>query len=141
MNQLAPIATKLGKLIPMLSSDKDGEVVAAARAIGRALNGAGLDYHVLAAAVTTPPVPVYPTFKPAAPARPHWKSAAGSHDPARLQHLAHALFCESLSHRLRANEADFIASMIERLSAGRSATEKQAAWLDAIYRRLTGRGR
>lgn len=34
---LAPIAGRLGKLVPMLSSDQPGEVVAAARAIGRAL--------------------------------------------------------------------------------------------------------
>jgi hypothetical protein len=37
MSTLAPIADKLGKLIRLLSSDKDGEVLAAARAIGRAL--------------------------------------------------------------------------------------------------------
>jgi hypothetical protein len=34
-------AEKLEKLIKMLSSDHDGEVVAAARAITRTLNGAG----------------------------------------------------------------------------------------------------
>jgi hypothetical protein len=44
-------AEKLEKLIKMLSSDKDGEVVAAARAIQRTLNGSGSDVHELAARI------------------------------------------------------------------------------------------
>jgi hypothetical protein len=35
MSTLAPIADKLGKLVRMLTSDHDGEVVAAARSINR----------------------------------------------------------------------------------------------------------
>jgi hypothetical protein len=42
MSTLAPIADKLGKLVRMLTSDHDGEVVAAARSINRALKSAGL---------------------------------------------------------------------------------------------------
>lgn len=41
------IPAKLAKLIPMLSSPMDGEVVAAARAIEKSLKGAGLDWHDL----------------------------------------------------------------------------------------------
>lgn len=141
MSQLAPVSDKLSKLLPRLASPHDGEVVATARAIARTLQGAGLDFHTLAAAVSTPPVPAYPTFKPAPQSRPNTRAAAGADSATRLRHLAHAQLCLSLSHRLRSSEAEFITSMIERLSAGRSATEKQAAWLDAIYRRLTGRGR
>ena len=49
MNALSPIDNKVAALIPRLASDKDGEVVATARAIGRQLNKAGSDWHDLAA--------------------------------------------------------------------------------------------
>jgi hypothetical protein len=39
---------KIGKLIKMLSSSNDGEVVAAARAIMRTLEAEGTDIHELA---------------------------------------------------------------------------------------------
>ena len=48
MNALTPIANKLGKLIRLLSSDRDGEVVSAARAISRTLDSEKLDIHALA---------------------------------------------------------------------------------------------
>jgi hypothetical protein len=44
------------KLLPLLASEHDGEVVAAARAIGRTLAAAGLDWHALANAIQTLPV-------------------------------------------------------------------------------------
>ena len=44
---LAPIAPKLAKLLPLLGSDKHGEVVAAALAVGRTLASAGADWHDL----------------------------------------------------------------------------------------------
>ena len=51
MNPLAPIAGKLGKLIRLLSSDKDGEVLGAVGAIKRTLKSANLDVHDLAGLV------------------------------------------------------------------------------------------
>lgn len=39
---------RLAKLILMFASDKDGEVVNAVRAVGRSLEGDGLDFHYLA---------------------------------------------------------------------------------------------
>ena len=50
----ASIATKLGKMLPMLSSDKSGEVAAAAAAIGRILATVELDWHDLAKRVAEP---------------------------------------------------------------------------------------
>jgi hypothetical protein len=48
MNQkLTPVAPRLGKMLLTLSSPHDGEVVAAVRAIERALRGAGHDWHDL----------------------------------------------------------------------------------------------
>ena len=45
---LAPIAEKIKRCLRLLSSDNDGEDVAAARALNRTLKGANLDIHVLA---------------------------------------------------------------------------------------------
>jgi len=53
MADLSPIAAELAKLVPLLSSDKDGEVVAAVRAIKRKLDKAGGDFHDLALAITS----------------------------------------------------------------------------------------
>jgi hypothetical protein len=46
-----PSTPKLGKLVALLSSDKDGERLAAIAAIDRTLQSAGLDFHDLARAV------------------------------------------------------------------------------------------
>lgn len=47
------LSRKLEKLIPMLSSDRDGEVLAAVRAISGALASEGLDWHDLASTLST----------------------------------------------------------------------------------------
>jgi hypothetical protein len=44
---LTTIAAQLGKMIPRLGSNHDGEVVATARAIERVLRGVGHDWHDL----------------------------------------------------------------------------------------------
>ena len=46
------LASRLGKLIPRLASDSDGEVFATVRAIRAALAAEGLDLHDLAATLT-----------------------------------------------------------------------------------------
>jgi hypothetical protein len=45
---LAPIAAKLGSLVRLLSSNRDGEALAAIRALGRTLKAHGADFHALA---------------------------------------------------------------------------------------------
>ena len=47
MSALDPVTDKLGKLLRLLGSNQDGEVIATARSIVRVLKGAGLDLHVL----------------------------------------------------------------------------------------------
>ena len=54
MTDLAAIAEKLGRYVRLLSSDQDGEVVAAAHAIVRVLKTAGADIHTLAKHIETP---------------------------------------------------------------------------------------
>jgi hypothetical protein len=48
MTDLSSIAEKLAKFVRLLASDKDGEVVAAARSIDRVLKSIGADFHDLA---------------------------------------------------------------------------------------------
>jgi hypothetical protein len=51
MSALTPISGKLAKLLRMLSSSREHEVVAAAQALNRTLQSAGTDIHALAAIV------------------------------------------------------------------------------------------
>jgi len=52
------IAARLGRLLPRLGSNYDGEVVATARGIGNVLQGAGCDWHDLVQALLpSPPLP------------------------------------------------------------------------------------
>ncbi len=83
MSLPAPVAIKIRKLLPLLGSDKDGEVLGAARAIHRTLQSAGSDLHDLAARLegnnapdpkldADPPPQAWkppPRRKPAAPCR------------------------------------------------------------------------
>lgn len=120
MSALAPIADKLGKLLRLLSSDRDGEVVAAARGIERTLKNAGLDIHALAAAVEGDG------------ARRDAGHSSGSGD--RLSWHAIACECAAKPNRLRdQKERDFVADMVRWTVRGGEPTEKQAKWLRSIY--------
>ncbi len=74
---------QLGKLIPRLGSEFDGEVIATARAIERTLKAAGRDWHDLANALRAPPT--------------DWRSVAR--------------FCADHQGQLSARELDFIISI------------------------------
>src|SRR5262245_348634 len=49
--ELLPTKTQFGKLLRLLASDKDGEVIAAVAAIKRTLASRSLDFHDLADAI------------------------------------------------------------------------------------------
>jgi hypothetical protein len=117
-------AERLEKLFLMLSSDHPGEVVAAAQAIGRALKADGSDWHVLASRLKNPDKP---------------KSRKAARDaPPDDWHVMHE-FCldrdHRRDHRLRPREREFIDSIGNWRG---DLTEKQYAWLVAIYQRLGG---
>jgi len=54
MTTLAPTAGKLQRFIRLLAGDRDGEVLAAARALIRTLESNGADIHILADAIIQP---------------------------------------------------------------------------------------
>lgn len=130
---------KIGKLIPRLASDHDGEVVATARAIIRSLQSSGSDLHDLASALSKPPREkivyrekvVYREREPAVTEAPEmddtfsFKKIRATAD--RLLDPAH---CE-----MNANESKFVRQM--RIGAHKykgkfRMTVKQANW----FRRL-----
>ncbi len=116
MTALAPVVPKIAKLIPRLASNHDGEVVATVHAIRRVLEGAGLDLHVLAASLDEQP-------------------ATASDLPSTWLELA--TWCRNIGqHRLTLKEFCFVSDMAHALVCDGEPTEKQAAWLRAIYAKL-----
>jgi hypothetical protein len=110
---LAVVAPRIGQLIRLLGSDKDGEVVAAARALGRTLTSIGADFHTLA-----------DTIERSAPA-----AHCGCED-----HRAIARRLLDSGARLSAKEWSFVADMANRFG---SLSERQEAWLRAIFERVS----
>ncbi|HVG49329.1 MAG TPA: hypothetical protein VM899_14480, partial [Rubellimicrobium sp.] len=74
MTDLSPILPKLSRLVPRLSSDADGEIVATVRAIDRALRGAGFDWYDFTSALTPALPPPKPPPRPGRPER--WRDLA-----------------------------------------------------------------
>lgn len=117
MTALAPITPKLQKLLPLLSSDQPGEVVATAAAIGRALAGAGATWHDLAAALTAPP-----------PRREERNiDIMAMLDALRRPHAI-----------LNQWERKFVADLSARVQRGKRLTPKQTAALKKIFEERIG---
>jgi hypothetical protein len=83
-------ADKLGKLLRMLSGDKDGEVLAATAAIKRTLAAEGSDIHALADSLCRPQP--QPREEPRRPDDPDWHAIASE--------------CEAHSGRLTEREQE-----------------------------------
>jgi hypothetical protein len=144
-----PIADKLGKMIRMLSSDRDGDVIAAARAIGRLLRNEGLDIHALAEGIENPNGNAlneaemkklydagYDAGVRAAENKHHGAGDFANVDGTPSWH-AIALFCQRQDDRLREKEREFVHDMAAR-TVWCEPTEKQAKWLKSIFYRLGG---
>jgi hypothetical protein len=150
MNALTPIANKLGKALRMLASDRDGDVIAAARAIGRLLRNEGLDIHALAEGIEKPNGGVlteaemkklynagYDAGLCAAENKHHGPNDFANVDGTPCWHEI-ALFCQQHGDHLRDKEREFINDMASR-TVWCEPTEKQAKWLKSIFYRLGGR--
>ncbi|WP_262299709.1 hypothetical protein [Microvirga sesbaniae] len=121
MPDMAIIAPKLSRLIPMLATDHDGEVIAAVRAIDRTLKSAGMDFHNLVEALCYRQPSSIPVS--AAAPEPH---------PRSLLDIAN--WCRThAAGRLTSTERKFVCDMVERLSQGRQISQKQENWLRNIY--------
>ena len=139
---LSAIAKKrLTLLIPMLASDKDGEVVASVRQIARTLAAEGKDFHDLVKMLSSEPTIVYQTVfrdrpekkpQPETSRRKQWDFGG----QAEGDWIEKADFCADHLDMLSEREAEFVQDMTRKLRRYGDPTEKQAAWLDAIYHRI-----
>ena len=137
---LSAIAKKrLTLLIPMLASDKDGEVVASVRQIAKALAAEGKDFHDLVRMLAQEPTVVYQTVfrerpepKPNASRRKQWDFGGQSEG----DWIEKADFCADHLDMLSEREAEFVQDMTRKLRRYGDPTERQASWLDAIYHRI-----
>ena len=148
-NDLASIASKLGKLIRMLSSSQDGEVLGAARAIVRTLANAGLDVHALAAGIGADDKKFSEEeareIYQHGVAEGRWVAEQERSGPFfRNVNLNdepswHDIACECAARgaQLRDDrERKFVSDMVRWTVHGGSPTEKQAKWLRSIYARI-----
>jgi len=135
---LAPIVSKLAACIRMLSSDKDGDVINAARGLVRMLKGAGADIHVLADRVERRKLydRGYQDGVRAAENKFHGNEDFRDANTTPTWHDM-AKFCQRRSARLGSRERDFIDQMAER-TVWRDPTERQGQWLKGIWHRLGG---
>jgi hypothetical protein len=117
------ILPRVGSLLRMLASPADGEALNAARALGRALGGVGLDLNDLAEVVEHPPTPMV-LHREAAPVRGHRAprtSSPGSVEltPTRRRQVIDGLTRALARGALSAWEDDFAASIITTLQGRR----------------------
>jgi hypothetical protein len=143
---LAPIADKLRRLARLLSSDRDGEIVAAARALNRTLKSAGLDIHSFADSIGR----ANGKFTEADALEIYQRGVEdGRHEAERegtfrdvnenKQPSWHTIAVECSKHpgRLRNDrERAFVQDMVARTVRGGKLTEKQSDWLRACYARV-----
>jgi hypothetical protein len=122
MNRFAQIWPRLRQLVLMLSSSQDGEVVNAARAIGRALQNVGADWHDLVAGLSGL----------STSGGPQPKGQHETHRDTRDWHVMHDACLRHLN-RLRPRELEFVLSLKEWRG---DLTEKQFVWLESIYARI-----
>lgn len=118
---------RLSKLIPMLSSDKQGEVIATVAAIGRTLQSAGFDWHDLARNIGNH-MP-HQTYK-----HPQYKKPKPKPNKFEVWHVV-AASCIELGekHGLTHKEYEFLMGVIDRTNC---PTPKQMNWLHDIEAKL-----
>jgi hypothetical protein len=111
---LLGIAPTLAKLIRLLSSDRDGEVVASVHAMCRLLASIGLSLHDLADAIELP-------------------AQTSQHDDDADDWRVMAKACAQCRHLLSDRERSFVATMVRWRG---KPSRKQRDWLEAIYDRI-----
>jgi hypothetical protein len=128
---------KIGKLLKLLSSSNDGEVVAAARAILRTLDAEGTNIHELAERVEgrkLSQAEMQRIYDKAFAAGKNAAAANASFSDVGIPSF-HSMACE-IQHkeagRLSTKERDFVNDIV-RWCAYREPSEKRASWLHAIY--------
>ena len=120
-----PLLDKLGKVLGMLGSQHDGEVLAAGRRAHIMVTAAGWTWPGLLglARISEPPPPPPPPAPP--PPSPECRMEA------RHGHGVHG----AAGQPLRAIRDGFLASILPQLRRGRQLSDKQLAWLCRLHER------
>ena len=147
---------KLAALIRMLSSNRDGEVIATVHAIIRLLETNGSDIHTLAehvkngsglteadrqkirSEIENARAIGYAEGVKAAEAKQHGTGAFRNTD-GKLEWTEVALFVQREKHRLPAKHHEFIDDMASRTVYGREPTPNQHKYLHSLFYKLGGK--
>lgn len=141
---------KLGYFIRLLASPQDNEVLAAARALTRALKAMGSDIHALAARLDKSGNAIseadmkklfdagYAAGVAAAECRYQGAADFNSTD-GKPNWDAVALFLQRNKSRLDARHHDFVDDMASRTAWDREPTEKQHKYLHSLFFKLGGK--
>ena len=125
MSALAQIADRIGPLIGKLGSPHDGEVLSAARALGRQLDNQGLNFNDLAIVLLAEPITQIVYRDRDQDQLSDWYEIAD--------------WCADHPEWLSDKEADFIVNMRRFLRRpGFEPSEKQQKWLNDILDRIRG---
>jgi hypothetical protein len=141
---IEPVAEKLGKLLKLLSSPRDGEVLNAARAILRTLEGAGTDIHELATRIEGGKLSEADVREIYDAAYQDGKQAQAAEQADEFHNVGpswHDMAIECRDHdngRLTPREREFVEDMV-RWTARREPSEKQGKWLHMLYVRVRKR--
>lgn len=125
--EISHLAPSLRPLILLLSSDKPGEVAAAAAQITRRLRKAGRDWHDLADALEAAGSVREPKRSPSRAAT-CWGEV--------VEYLA--TLPDDMAELLSDRDHAFVASMQDIIGRGFTPTEKQTAWLRGLFQRSGG---
>jgi hypothetical protein len=140
----------LGRLIRMLSSTRDGEIINTVRALQSLLNSAGSDIHAIAEHLEAPLVTkdqmskIYDTAyaEGIAAAESRQNGAGEFHNSTEeLSWIDVALFVQRNKHHLDSNHHKFIDDMAERANRAfpREPTLKQAQYLHSLFYKIKGK--
>lgn len=139
------LAAQLARMLPMFSSDKQGDVVATAAAVTRRLRAEGCDWHDLAAHVVRPPETRVVYRDRPVPQRPpprdygDWRRAWQGGDPGRRQKAQVARVRAAPPGFMSPWEAEFAASLARQLDQGRTLSPRQGAILADLFARFEER--
>lgn len=142
MTALPPqIAERCAKIVGQLSSDNEGTVLAAGRALVSALKGVGLGITDLSDHIAEGPretirfIERAPRQEPPAYPFGSWREAGRPRTNSTHRYLV--VRCQNASAgRLNEWEAGFLLSLAQQLAKGRALSPKQVGILDSIAERL-----
>jgi hypothetical protein len=142
MRALPPqIAERCAKIVGQLSSDNEGTVLAAGRALVSTLKGVGLGITDLSNHIAEGPretiryIERAPRPEPAAYPFGSWREAGRPRTNSTHRYLV--VRCQNASAgRLNEWEAGFLLSLAQQLAKGRPLSAKQVGILDSIAERL-----